>query len=422
MTYRYFSGITKVNKGLFTLVNFSVLVNCFIKIVLFVGLFFYFSLEVVAQSIPKLSEKASISVLTCAPGDELYSLFGHTAILVSDPEQNIDLTFNYGTFDFGTPFFYLKFSHGNLDYLLSVTSFKNFLREYFISGRSVWKQELNLSLKQKSELFKALMINARPENRAYRYDFFYDNCATRVADIVLAQMPQNLSFGNFSPSENLSFREAIHPFLEKKPWVKLGIDLVLGARADVVTDSLSIMFLPAHLMEQFTGIQFVGSDGSQTELVNEQSMVLDFSDQKIVSHTPVSPALIIWLTTFVLLLLSIAEFFGAINLKIFDIFLFCVTGLAGLVIFYLAFFSSHLVTSPNWNLLWANPLWLVLIKRTTSGFSKLIKFLLQILLLLFFVSLFFTPQFIPNAFVAISLLLFFRSSPVFKWMVLKWGR
>lgn len=372
------------------------------------------------QSIPQLSEQASISVLTCAPGDELYSLFGHTAILVSDPENEIDYTFNYGTFDFSTPFFYLKFSQGNLDYLLSVTSFKNFLKEYFISGRSVWQQELNLSHEQKNELFKALIINARPENRAYRYDFFYDNCATRVGNIILEHIPGEVVFKNSPDSiKNITFREAIHPYLNRKPWIKLGIDLVLGAKADLLTDSVSIMFVPDHLMSQIAGLKFTDSSGRSQDLVKTQSLVLDFSDRKVIEPNSVSTSLFFWLFLFLLLLLSFGEVLGAINLKLFDFFLYLIIGITGLVVFYLVFVSFHIVTGSNWNLLWANPLWLIAVFLRNRKFTSVIRVILQCLLLLFFVSLLFTPQYIPNEFVAVSLLLFIRISPVINLILYK---
>ncbi|MGM0650771.1 MAG: DUF4105 domain-containing protein, partial [Bacteroidota bacterium] len=258
----------------------------------------------------ELSEKSEISLLTCAPGEQLYSVFGHTAIRVSDPEEEVDMVFNYGTFDFNTPFFYLKFGHGSLDYLLSVSSFKQFMREYFVGSRSVWEQELNMKLSEKKQLFRDLKVNAKPENRAYQYDFFYDNCATRVRDILLEQHEnKKLTFRNADKAGNVTFREAIHPYLETKPWTKIGIDLILGIPADESTDSLSIMFLPDHLMDQFAGIS-VKSAGENKPLVRSENQLLDFPPSAGSGVSGISPALILWLGALVIIFLSVAEFFG----------------------------------------------------------------------------------------------------------------
>ena len=119
-----------------------------------------------------------ISLLTCAPGEEIYSLFGHTAIRYENPSQGIDVVFNYGLFSFNTPNFILRFSLGETDYQLGATDYAHFAAEYAFFGRSVWQQTLNLTEREKAELIRLLQENYRPENRVYRYNFFYDNCAT----------------------------------------------------------------------------------------------------------------------------------------------------------------------------------------------------------------------------------------------------
>jgi hypothetical protein len=371
-----------------------------------------------AQNLPpKLSAKATISILTCAPGNELYSIFGHTAIRVSDPVHKLDLAFNYGTFDFRTPFFYFKFGHGSLNYLLSVSTFKQFMREYFIEGRSVWEQELQLTASQKDRLFNDLIINAQPQNRAYKYDFFYDNCATRVADILLRQY-STLNFQLPAENEKVSFRQAIHPYLQRKPWTKIGIDLILGAPADALTDSVSIMFLPDHLMEQFSGITC--SNGSnEYKLVSNQSMILDFRDKKSIEGNAFSPLIILWVLTFFVILLSVAEDFGYIRLKIFDLIVFCITGIAGLVVSYLAFISNHIVTSPNWNLLWVNPVWLLFSMRVNKLWIRFLKWI-QVVLLLFFLLFFFClPQTFAPEFIPIVIVLFIRLGKPFRCLLKK---
>jgi hypothetical protein len=390
------------------------------KILLIPLLFLSVSISTFGQNriARELSQDAYISVLTCSAGEELYSVFGHTAIRVSDPENEVDLVFNYGTFDFNTPFFYLKFGHGNLDYLLSVSTFKRFMREYFMEGRSVWEQELNLTQSQTERLVDALMINAKPENRAYAYDFFYDNCATRVADIILEQFDkESIHFETNDPrSERITFREAIHPYLSSKPWTKLGIDLVLGAPADAPTDSRSIMFLPDHLMSQVSGIRAMAGGDSQN-IVAHTNNLLDFSDKQQKSTAWFSPLTSFWLLLIAVVLLSAAEAYGTIRLKYLDIVLWGITGLLGIVIFYLSWISNHQVTSPNWNLLWANPLWLLLITNITRRVRKIIFFLETFAILVFFFIMFLGVQIIPNEVYPLILVLLIRSIRPFNWWI-----
>ncbi|WP_232526578.1 Lnb N-terminal periplasmic domain-containing protein [Marinilabilia rubra] len=370
-----------------------------------------------ASNTVSLSDKAEISILTCAPGEELYSVFGHSAIRVSDPKNEIDLAFNYGTFDFNTPFFYLKFGHGSLDYMLSVSSFKRFMREYFVEGRSVWEQELALSPQQKQDIFESLIENAQPENRAYKYDFFYDNCATRVAFAVIEQLPGKPDFTVQLPADNLSFRDAIHPYLNSKPWTKLGIDLILGAPADARTDSLTIMFLPDYLMEQFSGIQF-SMNGTQKGLVKGTELILDFSDKSVIKSEQLSPVLIIWFLAIVVIILSLGEHTGYIGrLKWLDIPLFLVGGVGGLVVTYLAFISDHFVTGSNWNLLWVNPIWFFLVTNGNNTIVNAIKKLQTLFLLIFLISLPFSQQYIPAEFIPLVLIFLFRLIRPFSFLV-----
>ena len=143
----------------------------------------------------QFSNQSEISILTCAPGEELYSIFGHTAIRVRDSISNTDYVFNYGTFDFNTSNFYLKFMKGELNYFLSVTTFERFIREYEFQKRSIAEQHLNLTSNEKGSIIGALVNNSLPENREYHYHFFYDNCATRIRDIIDNNLSGALEIG-----------------------------------------------------------------------------------------------------------------------------------------------------------------------------------------------------------------------------------
>ncbi|MFO7596490.1 MAG: DUF4105 domain-containing protein, partial [Desulfocurvibacter africanus] len=194
-----------------------------------------------------LSGASSVSVLTMLPGGELYSAWGHTAIRITDPLAGLDVTFNYGTFDFDQPDFYLKFVRGQLDYELSAASFEQTLRAYRFLERAVIEQQLDLTLEQRNRLFGLLQANYLPENRAYRYDFFFDNCSTRPRDILENTLALHIGSDKADPNAD-SFRRLLKAGLADKPWTEFGIDLVLGLPSDRIATPRERLFLPLELL------------------------------------------------------------------------------------------------------------------------------------------------------------------------------
>ena len=167
-----------------------------------------------------VTDNTEISVLTCSPGNELYSLFGHTAIRVECPENGVDVVFNYGTFDFHTEHFYLKYARGLLPYQLSVASYDSFIRSYVFDNRSVRSQRLLLDAAQKQRLVDLLAENYQPANRTYLYNFLYDNCSTRVRDIIEACAGNAIQW--HVPDAHKSFWNLLDEYLVRMPWVKWG--------------------------------------------------------------------------------------------------------------------------------------------------------------------------------------------------------
>jgi hypothetical protein len=201
--------------------------------------FLVFHSKVQAQ---QLSPGSRISILTCNPGEEVYSMYGHTAIRVTDSIQGIDVVFNYGVFSFETPNFLYRFAKGQTDYLMMGQKFSSFLPEYVEYKRSVYEQILNLSPEGKSQLFAALVENAKPENRIYRYNFFIDNCATRVRDMIERNSGSAIRFTDNHPTE--SYRDLIKKFHHSFRWFDLGIDLLVGKKAEEPVSAYGQMFLP----------------------------------------------------------------------------------------------------------------------------------------------------------------------------------
>ena len=194
-----------------------------------------------------------ISLLTCSPGQELYSTFGHTAIRVKDSVTGTDIVFNYGTFDDSDPYFYLKFTRGVMRYALSVQSFPDFMQEFMQEHRGVTEQTLQLDCIEKLRLLQALQVNAEEENRFYNYHFYADNCTTRARDIISKNTGTPLVFRNILPEKHPTFRQLIHSYLDKgeQYWSKLGIDMCLGWHLDARVTNEEAMFLPDYLMKGF---------------------------------------------------------------------------------------------------------------------------------------------------------------------------
>lgn len=215
-----------------------------------------------------------ITLLTCDSGDQLYSTFGHSAIRVLNEKTGEDMVYNYGTFDQNTPGFYVKFMRGKLPYRLSKSTYAAFLYEYNYFKRGVKEQVLNLDSDQELEMIAFLENNYLPENREYAYDFFFDNCATRIRDLI----PEVAPGSSWSTeTSDVTFRDLLHEFLSGMPWSEFGIDLIIGAVADQQCDVEDQMFLPRYLYNQFASAN-VGPD---SELVNETHQILIFEEEAV---------------------------------------------------------------------------------------------------------------------------------------------
>ncbi|OQA88138.1 MAG: hypothetical protein BWY27_00962 [Bacteroidetes bacterium ADurb.Bin234] len=348
-----------------------------------------FSFQLNAQT---LSDKSFISVLSCGEGNELYSTFGHTAIRVYDSLLQTDIVFNYGTFDFNTPNFYIKFSQGRLPYMLSVTSFENFVAEYRYEGRFVYEQILALSTEEKENLYNLLIENYRPENRYYAYDFFMDNCATRVRDIINKSLIDRTFFIETNSDTNASFRNLIYPYLESMLWWRLGIDIVLGMRCDHHASNTQYMFLPYELMNQLDTITISGK-----HIIEKKTMILPQTKEPLPKS--ISPTLLAYILLVIVLFAGFWEYKTKKYFKVIDILLFLVLSLLSLLILYLWFLSNHYTTKFNLNLLWANPMFIYLLLRLQKSNLYIIIFLLScsgiVLLGFWFLPQAFNPAVFP---------------------------
>lgn len=318
-------------------------------ILLLLALFLSFALRANTQ----LSEEAKISLLTAAPGPAIYQLFGHSAIRVNDPVNGIDDVYNWGTFDFETPNFTWKFMKGRLDYCLSVDPFFLFYPSYVKQQRSVYEHELLLSPAQKQDMFDYMNWNALEENRYYRYDFFFDNCATRIRDIIDSIVAEPIHWPESELPADQSFRQLIDPYLAHTPFLDLGIDLLLGSPSDATSEVSGTMFLPDHLMLAFEGAR-IGEMETSIPLT-AKPIVIYQSPENDFPSPGIKPWMISLTVFMAALLVSMVEWRRGIHLPFFDGILFGFTGLLGLFMCFMWFGTDHTVLPWNLNLIWAWP-------------------------------------------------------------------
>ncbi len=363
-----------------------------------------------------LSQSTEISLLTCSPGDELYSLFGHSALRIKDTDNKVDIVFGYGNFDFNTPNFYTKFARGKLDYMLSYSSINRFEKVYTYEKRGIVEQILQLDSIEKQQLFDAILDNYKPENRYYKYDFLFDNCSTRIRDIVKANINGKLVFNNEAPSPK-SYWNLLDPFMAKSRWIFLGIHLALGFPCDDIASPYQYMFLPDNMMNGFAQAKIIRGD-TQTDLVKSTKLLLE---PKIQAHTTKwykRPVSIFGIIAIIGLFLSLYYSEKKKNLFVFDTILFALTGFLGWVIIFLWFFTDHQATGPNWNIIWAFPLHFplafILLRKRVNWFSYY-YFLFHIVILSLILAVWpFFPQSFPNEILPFVVLLFIRSIYIIK--------
>ncbi|MDE1191962.1 MAG: DUF4105 domain-containing protein [Arachidicoccus sp.] len=315
---------------------------------LFIILFILFSTILKAQT--GESSHIKISLLTCSPGEDLYTSFGHTAIRIIDSAKHSDVVFNYGTFNFDQPNFYLKFARGKLNYMLDESTFSDFMYEYYEDKRGVTEQDLSLSDAEKKFVITFLQNNYLPQNREYKYDFLYDNCATRTRDILFNKL-QGVHLNKEIVDSNTTFRDLIHFYLDKsgQPWSKLGIDILLGSPTDKKLNNRTSMFLPDFLSK---GVGEATIHGKPYVSSSRQLLPDHAAGDVQGKYTPLilfSCICIFYLLLFYLFRKNVFVT-GLLN----SILLY-ITGLLGLLLLFMWFGTDHQTCKNNYNLLWALP-------------------------------------------------------------------
>ena len=302
-------------------------------------------------------DSLEISLLTCSPHQEIYSLYGHTAIRCQDKATGEDLVVNYGMFDFNQPYFVLRFVFGLTDYSMGISSFNDFIRAYRYYKSSVTQQQLNLTAHEKASIMQAIAENARPENLVYRYNYFYDNCTTRARDMLTNHLDGEVRYTQPIDSA-ATFRSMMHSCVEEHPWARFGNDLLLGLQADRPTTRSDQQFLPAHLQNDFSHAVIVSGDSTR-QLVKSESVIEPGGIQVVEEEFPVRPSTCAWIILVVTIVIIFLEFLLHRNFWIFDLLLMLCCGLAGIVL-TLMIFSQHPTVRINLQILLFNPILLFL--------------------------------------------------------------
>lgn len=385
---------------------------------IFSWLFLFVGLVSYAQT--RLSENAQISLLTCSPSDEaVYTVYGHTALRVRDVieldsanKRIVDVVFNYGIFDFSKPNFIYRFVKGETDYRLEAYDFKHFLPEYEMRGSEVYEQVLNLTYEEKNALWKALLVNLQPENKIYRYNFFYDNCSTRPAVLVEQCLNGTIAYSDHSRPE--TFREMINYCTRNHPWVTFGCDLIIGYPADRVTTVHESFFIPDYLKKAYSEAWIICVDGSKRKLVAEETVLAAEMPEEINNHMEVFTPLVCTSLFFLLILfITLFEWRRKTYFRWLDCSLFFVAGLAGCIIFFLSFISEHPSMWPNLSIIWLHPLHLVgtvlfAVKKLNKA-AYYYHFINFVALLGLLPVWFFIPQHLNIAFIPLIASLWVRS-------------
>lgn len=308
-------------------------------------LYFLFSLGIYSQLM--LSDKAEVSIITAGKGEVLYEAFGHSAIRIKDPKNGFDQIYNYGIFDFNAPNFYSNFVKGRLLYQLRSYDFKYFIYGYRKDKRWVKEQILNLNHEEKQAYLNFLEKNALPQYRNYLYDPFFNNCASKLRDITKSILQEKVIFYSNHLEKNLSFRTLMNRELQYNSWGSIGINMALGSKLDAIANPLEYMYLPNYVMHGFNN-----ATNDRSALILKEITLLNYKPKSI-KNSIFNPLIIITLLSILGGYITYKDFKNKKRTKLIDFLTFFISGVIGVLIVFLWFFTNHSTTPNNFNFLWA---------------------------------------------------------------------
>lgn len=300
----------------------------------------------------QIADSADVYLLTCAPGTETYSIYGHTALRIAIRGTGFDRVYNWGIFDFTTPHFAYRFAKGKLDYMLGAYDYTDFLNEYVTEERSVWSQKINLTTADKKRLFLLINENLKPENIKYRYNFFYDNCSTRVRDILEKSISDSIDCQ--VPQEKVTFRQLIDQFQGVMPWIDLGADMLLGLQADRKASAREEMFLPLYLKSNMSEWKVIRNNIS-VKLLDAPQTVVDFPKAEVKKNHHFITQMVFYAALVLVILITYVLGFPLLK-KGTDLLVYSAYSVLALLLIFTNLFSEHDALHYNLLILAFNPL------------------------------------------------------------------
>lgn len=357
----------------------------------------------------EVGSDTSVYLITCAPGIATYSIYGHSAIRIVIPEKQTDIVYNWGVFDFNAPNFVWKFAKGRLNYKLDTSSFNSFLQEYFYEKRSVWSQQINLESNEIQKLISMINENLKPENIYYRYDFFYDDCSTRIRDLIEKAVDNKLIYPPEVSRNIPTFRLKVGEYQKFYPWLKMGVDLIMGRPGDKKASFRDRMFLPIDLQKNLEKAM-VGRDHKLTPLLQTAKTILAFDPPQVRSKFYTAPVFVFTLI-FILIIFLSAMVRNSRLISITDIIIFSFFAVLSVLMIFFNFFTDHQQMKWNINIIWFNPFVIVclicLLFRKEGQLWFRLAFYFSAL---FLPLLIFIPNSINNSFIPLIFILTLRSS------------
>ncbi len=359
-------------------------------------------------------------LLTCGPGTDTYSIYGHSALRIVIPAKNFDTVYNWGVFDFRTKNFAWKFAKGRLDYMLIAESSKGFLQGYFFEKRYVYSQRLNMDSGELAILTSLVNENLKPENVSYRYDFFYDDCSTRIRDLFEKSIGEKLKYPPAEPGKSPSFRDMVTKYQSPYPWLKFGVDLIMGSTSDKKADFRDRMFLPVDMREELSKTHIRRNDKMIPLLQNPVTLV-DFEPIVVRPNLLLSPPFVFTLLIIIIMVMA-SLIRNRKTIRIIDIFLYSVFSVLAMLMIFFNFFTDHQQMKWNLNIIWINPfiivcLIMLILNKAGVMWFRIVFYISAIFLLIQYIL----PQDFNTAFLLLDVIILIRSSvrSEFDWNPLK---
>ncbi|HKK43142.1 MAG TPA: DUF4105 domain-containing protein [Bacteroidales bacterium] len=358
---------------------------------------------------PQEAQDTSVFLITCGPGTETYSIYGHSALHIVINSTQTDNVYNWGVFDFSAPHFAWKFAKGRLDYMLAVENYRSFLKTYFYEERYVISQKVNLNPEETHKLLVLINDNLKPENLRYRYDFLYDNCSTRIRDLFEKTIGPTLLYPPVELKKPPTFRKLIAKYQNPFPWLKFGVDLLLGAPVDKVALFRERMFLPVEMQEELSEA-VVNRSGKMIPLLQNPVTVLDFG-VPVVKHKLLTTPWIVFSAAMILVIVLSSLIKSRQGNRIMDLVIWFVYAILASMMIFFNFFTDHLQLRWNLNIIWLNPfiiicfVMLIINRKGLSWFRLVFYFAAG-----FAVLQFILPQYFNVAIIPLIAILLFRSS------------